>query len=456
MEYKEMLAKQKTFFNSGITRSVQWRKSRLKALYAAIENYQEELFDALKSDLNKSPTEAFSTEIGLVLEEISFALKHISKWSKPKSVPSALLNFPSRSKIYCEPYGVVLILSPWNYPIQLALMPLVGAIAAGNCAVIKPSEESPASSKLLAEIIKSCFEPEFVNVVLGDKTASESLLKEKFDYIFFTGSPTVGKIVMKAAAENLVPVTLELGGKSPCIVDETVDIQVSARRIVWGKCINAGQTCVAPDYLLVHKSVKEKLLAAMKKEICAFYTDSPENNSDYPRIINKRHFLRLCEYFNDGKIICGARANQQTLQIAPTILDDVNIEAPVMQEEIFGPVLPVITFEKIDEVIKFVSDRPRPLALYFFSSDKKQQRRILKTLSFGGGCINDTILHLASPYMPFGGVGNSGVGGYHGKSSFETFSHKKSVLHKGFFADLRFRYPPYSGVVLKLLRKIMK
>lgn len=456
MEYKEMLAKQKTFFNSGITRSVQWRKSRLKALYAAIVNYQEELFDALKNDLNKSPTEAFSTEIGLVLEEISFVLKHISKWSKPERVPSALLNFPSRSKIYREPYGVVLILSPWNYPIQLALMPLVGAIAAGNCAVIKPSEESPASSKLLAEIIKSCFEPEFVNVVLGDKTASESLLKEKFDYIFFTGSPTVGKIVMKAAAENLVPVTLELGGKSPCIVDETVDIQVSARRIVWGKCINAGQTCVAPDYLLVHKSVKEKLLAAMKKEICAFYTDSPENNSDYPRIINKRHFLRLCEYFNDGKIICGARANQQTLQIAPTILDDVNIEAPVMQEEIFGPVLPVITFEKIDEVIKFVSDRPRPLALYFFSSDKKQQRRILKTLSFGGGCINDTILHLASPYMPFGGVGNSGMGSYHGKSSFETFSHKKSVLHKGFFADLRFRYPPYSGVVLKLLRKIMK
>lgn len=456
MEYKEMLAKQKTFFNSGITCSVQWRKSRLKALYAAIVNYQEKLFDALKSDLNKSPTEAFSTEIGLVLEEISFALKHISKWSKPKSVPSALLNFPSRSKIYREPYGVVLILSPWNYPIQLALMPLVGAIAAGNCAVIKPSEESPASSKLLAEIIKSCFEPEFVNVVLGDKTASESLLKEKFDYIFFTGSPTVGKIVMKAAAENLVPVTLELGGKSPCIVDETVDIQVSARRIVWGKCINAGQTCVAPDYLLVHKSVKEKLLAAMEKEICAFYTDSPENNSDYPRIINKRHFLRLCEYFNDGKIICGARANQQTLQIAPTILDDVNIEAPVMQEEIFGPVLPVITFEKIDDVIKFVSDRPRPLALYFFSSDKKLQRRILKTLSFGGGCINDTILHLASPYMPFGGVGNSGMGSYHGKSSFETFSHKKSVLHKGFFADLRFRYPPYSGVVLKLLRKIMK
>lgn len=456
MEYKEMLAKQKTFFNSGITRSIQWRKSRLKALYVAIVNYQEELFDALKSDLNKSPTEAFSTEIGLVLEEISFALKHISKWSKPKSVPSALLNFPSRSKIYCEPYGVVLILSPWNYPIQLALMPLVGAIAAGNCAVIKPSEESPASSKLLAEIIKSCFEPEFVNVVLGDKTASESLLKEKFDYIFFTGSPTVGKIVMKATAENLVPVTLELGGKSPCIVDETADIQVSARRIVWGKCINAGQTCVAPDYLLVHKSVKEKLLAAMEKEICAFYTDSPENNSDYPRIINKRHFLRLCEYFKDGKIICGAQANQQTLQIAPTILDDVNIEAPVMQEEIFGPVLPVITFEKIDEVIKFVSDRPRPLALYFFSSDKKQQRRILKTLSFGGGCINDTILHLASPYMPFGGVGNSGMGSYHGKSSFETFSHKKSVLHKGFFADLRFRYSPYSGVVLKLLRKIMK
>lgn len=456
MEYEKMVMRQKKFFNSGITRNVEWRKSKLKALYKAIKSHQTELFDALKSDLNKSPVEAFSTEIGLVLEEISFALKHLSEWVKTESVPSVLLNFPSRSKIYHEPYGIVLILSPWNYPVQLALMPLVGAIAAGNCAVIKPAEDSPASSNVLAEIIKSCFEPEFINVVLGDKTVSESLLKEKFDYIFFTGSPAVGKIVMKAAAENLIPVTLELGGKSPCIVDETADIQVSARRIAWGKCINAGQTCVAPDYLLVQKSVKEKLLSAIEKEICVFYTDTPENNPDYPRIINERHFLRLCKYFEDGKVICGARTNPQTLQIAPTILDDVNMEAPVMQEEIFGPVLPVVTFDELDDVIKFVNDRPRPLALYFFSSDKKRQHKIIETLSFGGGCINDTILHLVSPYMPFGGIGNSGMGSYHGRNSFETFSHKKSMLHKKFFADLRFRYPPYSSSVLKLLMKIMK
>lgn len=455
MEYKEILQKQRIFFNSGITHDIQWRKSKLKALYTAIKNYQTELFEALKSDLNKSQTEAFSTEIGLVLEEISFALKHVAEWAETKSVPSALLSFPSRSRIYREPYGVVLILSPWNYPVQLALMPLVGAVAAGNCAVVKPSEDSPASSKVLAEIIESCFESEFVNVVLGDKTVSESLLKEKFDYIFFTGSPTVGRIVMKAAAENLIPVTLELGGKSPCIVDETADVQVSARRIVWGKFVNAGQTCVAPDYLLVQKSVKEELLAAMKKEICTFYTESAENNSDYPRIINERHFMRLCEYFKDGQIICGARTNRQTLQIAPTIIDNVSVEAPVMREEIFGPVLPVVTYDELDEVIKFVSDRPRPLALYFFSSDKKRQREIIKTLSFGGGCINDTILHLATPNMPFGGIGNSGMGSYHGKSSFETFSHKKSILHKGFFADLRFRYPPYGSTVLKLLKKLM-
>ncbi|MCH5149772.1 MAG: aldehyde dehydrogenase [Spirochaetales bacterium] len=456
MEYKEMLMRQKQFFNSGITRSVKWRKSKLKVLYKAIKNYQTELLAALKNDLNKSPVEAFSTEIGIILEEISFALKHLSKWVKTEKVPSALLVFPSRSKVYHEPYGTVLILSPWNYPVQLALMPLVGAIAAGNCAVIKPSEDSPASSKIVAEIIKSCFEPEFVDVVLGDKTVSESLLKEKFDYIFFTGSPAIGKIVMKAAAENLIPVTLELGGKSPCIVDETADIQVSAKRIAWGKFINAGQTCVAPDYLLVQKSIKEKLLSAIEKEICAFYTDTPENNPEYPRIINKRHFLRLCKYFKDGKVICGARANSQTLQIAPTLLDDVNLEASVMKEEIFGPVLPVVTFDKFHDAIQFVNDRPRPLALYFFSSDKNRQHEIIEKLSFGGGCINDTILHLVTPYMPFGGIGNSGMGSYHGKNSFETFSHRKSILHKSFFADLWFRYPPYSGSVLKLLMKIMK
>lgn len=456
MEYKEILQKQRNFFRSAVTRNIGWRKSKLKMLYAAIKNYQTELFEALKSDLNKLQAEAFSTEIGLVLEEISFALKHIDKWAKTKNVPSVLLNFPSRSRIYYEPYGVVLIISPWNYPVQLALMPLVGAVAAGNCAVIKPSEDSPASSKVLAEIIESCFEPEFVKVVLGDKTVSESLLKEKFDYIFFTGSPTVGKIVMKAAAENLTPVTLELGGKSPCIVDETADIRVSARRIVWGKFVNAGQTCVAPDYLIVQKSVKETLLTAMKKEICALYTESAENNPDYPSVINERHFLRLCEYFKDGTIICGARTNRQTLQIAPTIIDNVSTESPVMREEIFGPVLPVVTYDEIDEVIRFVSSRPKPLALYFFSSDKKRQRKIIKTLSFGGGCVNDTILHLATPYMPFGGVGNSGMGNYHGKSSFETFSHRKSVLHKGFFADFKFRYPPYGDAVLKLLKKIMR
>ena len=456
MNYHEMLVQKKSFFNTGATLSIQWRKNALRSLYTAIKNHETELFNALKKDLNKSKAEAFSTEIGLVQEEISFALKNLSKWAKNKKVSPALLSFPSTNKIYYQPYGVVLILSPWNYPIQLALMPLVGAIAAGNCAVIKPAEDSPASSEVLAKIIKSCFSTEFVNVVLGDKTESEALLKEDFDYIFFTGSPTVGKVVMKAAAEHLTPVTLELGGKSPCIVDETANIGITAKRIAWGKFINAGQTCVAPDYLYVHQSVKDILLSTIKKEIENFYSNMPEKNPDYPRIINERHFSRLCKYFDDGTVVYGGNINPESLQIAPTILDNVALDSPVMQDEIFGPILPVITFENLDEVIKFVTARPKPLALYFFSSDKKRQRKLLQTLSFGGGCINDTILHLVSPHLPFGGVGNSGMGGYHGRNSFETFSHKKSVLCKTFFPDFSFRYPPYKDSFLKLLKKVMR
>lgn len=456
MDCREKIIQQRKFFDSGITRNIEWRKQKLIALYKAIKNYETEIFAALKVDLNKSSAEAFSTEVGLILEEITFALKHLSKWAKVRKVPSALLSFPSSSRVYYEPYGVVLILSPWNYPIQLSLMPLVGAIAAGNCAIIKPAEDSAASSNVLYKIIKSCFEAEYVDVIEGDKTVSESLLKEKFDYIFFTGSPNVGKIVMKAAAENLTPVTLELGGKSPCIVDETADISVTAKRIAWGKFINAGQTCIAPDYLLVQKSIKEKILFAIKREIVNFYGDVPEMNPDFPKIINKRHFSRLCEYFNDGKIICGGKVNTETLQIAPTLLDEVEMNSPVMQDEIFGPILPVITFDTLDDVVKIVRGKSRPLALYFFSSDKKRRKMIIRNLSFGGGCMNDTILHLVTPYMPFGGIGDSGMGNYHGKNSFETFSHKKSVLHKGFSIDLSFRYPPYGKGFMKLLRKIMR
>lgn len=425
----------------------------LKTLQKSIIAHESEIFDALKKDLNKSPFEAYETEVGITLQELQYVIKHVRSWAKPERVKTPLLHFKSTSFILSEPYGVVLIMSPWNYPLQLSIAPLIGSIAAGNCTLIKPSAYSPATSAVIAKIVRECFDEGFVAVVEGGREANQALLKEKFDYIFFTGSVEVGKTVMAAAAENLTPVTLELGGKSPCIVDCNTNLEITARRIVWGKCLNAGQTCVAPDYLLVHKDVKNDLLNSMKKYIAEFYGQHPHKSEDLPKIINRKHFDRVKELLNCGKTVVGGQYDEKTLKISPTILDDVSWDEPVMQEEIFGPVLPVLEFDDLSQVIETVNKRPKPLALYLFTTSKQTEKKILENIPFGGGCINDTIVHLATSYMPFGGVGESGMGGYHGRWSFDTFSHKKSILKKSNLIDIKLRYPPYRDK-LSLLKKM--
>lgn len=425
----------------------------LKTLQKSIIAHESEIFDALKKDLNKSPFEAYETEVGITLQELQYVIKHVRSWAKPERVKTPLLHFKSTSFILSEPYGVVLIMSPWNYPLQLSIAPLIGSIAAGNCTLIKPSAYSPATSAVIAKIVRECFDEGFVAVIEGGREANQALLKEKFDYIFFTGSVEVGKTVMAAAAENLTPVTLELGGKSPCIVDCNTNLEITARRIVWGKCLNAGQTCVAPDYLLVHKDVKNDLLNSMKKYIAEFYGQHPHKSEDLPKIINRKHFDRVKELLNCGKTVVGGQYDEKTLKISPTILDDVSWDEPVMQEEIFGPVLPVLEFDDLSQVIETVNKRPKPLALYLFTTSKQTEKKILENIPFGGGCINDTIVHLATSYMPFGGVGESGMGGYHGRWSFDTFSHKKSILKKSNLIDIKLRYPPYRDK-LSLLKKM--
>ncbi|WP_331618267.1 aldehyde dehydrogenase family protein [Serpentinicella sp. ANB-PHB4] len=346
-------------------------------------------------------------------------------------------------------------MSPWNYPFQLTIAPLIGAIAAGNCSIIKPSEYATNTSEIIDKLISKNFDEAYISVIKGGREANKSLLAEKFDYIFFTGSVQVGKVVMEAASKHLTPVTLELGGKSPCIVDETANIDLASKRIVWGKFLNAGQTCVAPDYLMVHSSVKEKLINKMKDHITEFYGLSPCSNKEYPKIINDKHYNRLRTLLNEENIVFGGQFNDKTNQISPTILDNVTIDSAVMKDEIFGPILPVIEFENINEVVSRVNKKPKPLALYYFSNDIKRQKHIINNISYGGGCINDTIVHLATPHMPFGGVGDSGIGGYHGKASFDTFSHKKSILKKSNLVDIPLRYPPYKNK-LKLIKKILR
>lgn len=454
MDYKKLIESQKSFLQEKPLLDLDYRIKKLKKLKSEIKNHEADIMEALKLDLNKSNFETFTTEIALVLEEINTNIKNIKKWAKPKKVNVSLINFPAKNYIYKEPYGVVLIISPWNYPFQLALAPLVGAIAAGNCAVIKPSEFSPKTSLIIEKIIKAVFKKEHVSVILGDVETSQYLLKEKFDYIFFTGSVAVGKIVMEAAAKNLTPVTLELGGKSPCIIDESADIKISAKRIVWGKFLNAGQTCIAPDYILVHKSIKEELINNLKYYINEFYGDKPIEDS-HIKIINHTHFERLISYLSDGDILFGGNYSKDNLYIQPTLLYNVGLDSKVMNEEIFGPILPILEYSNLDEVISFVKSKPKPLALYFFSKNVSSQNSIISNLSFGGGCINDTIVHVADSNLPFGGVGDSGIGVYHGKSSFETFTHNKSILKKSFFPDIKLRYPPYTNKI-KLLKKFFK
>ncbi|WMJ80211.1 aldehyde dehydrogenase [Clostridium sp. MB40-C1] len=452
---KELINIQREYFHTGETKSVDFRIQQLRKLKASILKYEVEICEALNKDLYKSEFESYATEVGITLDEINLAIKKVKRWAKAKKARTPITNFLASSYIYSEPYGVTLIISPWNYPFQLLMAPLVGSIAAGNCSVLKPSEYTKNTSCIINKIIEETFEKKFIAIINGGIEASTAILKEKFDYIFFTGSVEVGRMVMEAAAKNLTPLTLELGGKSPCIVDKDVDIKLAARRIAWGKFLNAGQTCVAPDYLLVHKDVKIELLDAMKKVIKEFFGDNPKNSPDLPRIVSERHFDRLKDFLKKGHIIIGGEYNKDNLYISPTIIDNINWETPIMQEEIFGPILPIMEYENISEVINVVNEHAKPLAVYIFSKNKRIQKHILKSIPFGGGCINDTIMHVASTNIPFGGVGNSGIGHYHGKASFDTFSHKKSVVNKSNLIDISLRYPPYKDKV-KLLKRIFK
>lgn len=445
---------QRKFFSEGRTHSLAFRRRQLLALHNAITKYEPKLLDALKKDLNKAAFESYETEIGIVLEEIAFALKHFTAWAKPKRRPTPLMHFPSSSYLCSEPYGCVMIMAPWNYPFLLTISPLIGSIAAGNCSIIKPSEYAPHTADVMEQLLHEVFPSYYVDVIRGGRKANQSLLNERFDYIFFTGSVNVGKLVMEAAAKNLTPVTLELGGKSPCIVDETANIKLAAKRIVWGKYLNAGQTCVAPDYVLVHKSVKDALIRAMKSYINKFYHYAGSLSSDYPRIVNRKHFERLCGLLESGHVICGGSPYPDTLQIEPTLMDQVTWDSDVMQEEIFGPILPILEYNDFENVLAQVRKREKPLALYLFTTDNMHEKMVLSTVSFGGGCINDTIIHLSNPHLPFGGVGNSGIGQYHGVESFRAFSHEKSIIRKSNMVDIPLRYPPYKNH-LKLLKKFL-
>jgi len=452
---KEIVSNQRRYYYKGETKDINFRIDKLRILRKAIIDNEEAILQALKSDLGKSAFEAYETEVGIILDEIRYTIKNLAKWSKPRRVKTPIMHFLSTSYTYWEPYGVALIMSPWNYPFQLAMAPLIGSIAAGNCSVIKPSEYSPKTSSIISKIIRENFKEEFITVIEGGRKANASLLEEKFDYIFFTGSVAVGKVVMESAAKHLTPVALELGGKSPCIVDKDANIDIAARRIVWGKYLNVGQTCVAPDYLLIHESVKEEFLISAKKYIKEFYGEKPLNSDDLGKIISEKHFNRLVSLMDGGKIVVGGEFDKESLRIAPTVIDEVTFEDNIMQEEIFGPLLPILEFTDISQVISIVNSRPKPLALYLFTNNKNVEKTILRDISFGGGCVNDTIVHLATPHMPFGGVGESGMGGYHGIASFQTFSHQKSVLKKSVAVDIKLRYAPYNDK-LKLLKKIIK
>lgn len=454
VEIKEILKNQKTYFESSITKDVNFRIEKLKLLRSAILEYEDRILEALKLDLNKAPFEAYTTEIYLTLEEIKYSIKNLPKWGKPKKVQTSITSFGAKSYIVHEPYGVCLIMSPWNYPFQLSVAPLIGAIAGGNCSFLKLSEYSPNTSRVIMKMLKQYFEDDYIYVIEGNPEINTSILNEKFDYIFFTGSVHVGKIVMNAAAKNLTPITLELGGKSPCIVDKSADIFLAAKRIVWGKFVNVGQTCVAPDYLFVHREVKDKLIDEMQKIIIKFYGDNPLENEDYPKIINEKHFSRLINLLDSQKVIFGGKHDKNTLKIQPTLVSDVDWDSPIMKEEIFGPLLPIFEYRDLSDVIARIKSFAKPLALYLFTRDKNIENIILNSISFGGGCINDTIMHIATVNMPFGGVGESGLGSYHGEATFNAFSHKKTILKQTTLFDIALRYPPY-GDKLKWLKRML-
>ncbi len=454
-EIDQILDFQKAFFFQGETRQFAFRKTQLKKLRDAIRQSENEISKALFDDLNKSPFEAYSTEIGFVLEEIGYHLRHLNKWVNPRRVYNPITNFPARASLIYEPKGTVLIIAPWNYPMQLLIAPLVGAISAGNTVILKPSELAVNTAKVMEEVINSCFDKKYIHVVNGGIETSKHLLSLDFDHIFFTGSTYVGRIVAQEAAKKLIPVTLELGGKSPCIVDKDIDVKLAARRIMWGKLINAGQTCIAPDYLLVHESIKDKLLPELVSAIKSFYGENPEESPDYPRIINEPNVERLAILTEKVEIYWGGKYDVSSRYFQPTILNNVSFEMPVMQQEIFGPILPVLTYKDLDEVIKRREGMQKPLALYFFSNNKKNQKKVLENIQAGGVSINDTLMHIVNPKLPFGGIGHSGMGAYHGKFSFKTFSHAKSVVKKGTWLDMPIRYAPFKNK-LRIIKQLMK
>ena len=447
---------QKEFFESGKTINVDYRIKNLKKLNDIIKKNEDKILNELKKDLGKSNFEGYVTEVGILYDDINFHIKNVKKWSSEEKRKSPIVYYPSKSYIYKEPYGVTLIIGPFNYPFQLVIAPLIGAISAGNTAIIKPSENSRNIALLLEKLINENFPEGYLRVVnpLGGKETVSLLLDKPFDYIFFTGSVRVGKLVMQKAAQHLTPVTLELGGKSPCIVDSDAKLKLAAKRIVWGKFLNAGQTCVAPDYLCVHKSVKDELLKLIINERIQF-GENVRNSEDYPRIVNKSSLERLSGYLNDGKIYYGGNIDEDNLYMEPTLIIKPDLNSPLMSDEIFGPILPILVYENLDNVIKFINHREKPLALYYFSESKKKIKYVLTSTTSGGVTINDTIIHVANPNLPFGGVGNSGVGKYHGKESFETFTHNKSVMKRGTFIEFNIRFAPYKNK-LNLVKRIMK
>ncbi len=456
-EIQALLEKQKRYYKSGATIPVKFRIEQLKKLYKTIKKYQNEVNEALKTDLGKSHFEGFMCESGLVLSELSYMIRHTKRFAKRKTVYTPLTNFASHSFKQPVPYGNTLVMSPWNYPFLLTIDPLVDSISAGNTVIVKPSAYSPATSKMIEKIITECFDPEYVAVVTGGRAENTALLEQKFDFVFFTGSQAVGKEVLRHTARHLTPAVLELGGKSPCIVDKSANIRLAAKRIVFGKYLNCGQTCVAPDYILCEKSVKDEFLKEVVKQIKLQYGDNPLENKDYGKIINEKHFERLCGLIDKNKVVIGGETNSKTNQIAPTVMDHVTENDAVMGEEIFGPIMPILTFDSFDKVVDELKDKERPLALYLFSSNKKHIHRVTTELSYGGGCINDVVVHLATSEMGFGGVGESGVGSYHGKDGFDTFSHYKSVMDKKTWIDLPMRYQPYkSKLYEKLLHMFLK
>lgn len=453
-ETSSVFTRQGIFFGQQKTKPLAFRLSALQKLKSAIKNFENEIYRALYADLRKSEFEAYATEIGFVLEEISFHQRNLKRWVKPERVSSGIASFPSKSRVLPEPLGRTLIIAPWNYPFQLIIAPLIGAISAGNTAILKPSEISVHTSAIVAKIIKATFSEEYIAVFEGDAATTKALLELKFDHIFFTGSPRVGQIVMEAAAKQLIPVTLELGGKSPCIVDVGQDLKLVAKRIVWGKLLNAGQTCIAPDYIMVHDDIKDEFVFALAEAIKSSYGNDAKENKDYPRIVSRANTERLSYLLEGATIYYGGKIDVEVKYVEPTILIDVAPEMPVMQQEIFGPIIPVLTFSDVDQVVQFVNGKPKPLALYCFSDNKSFIQRIINEVPSGGVTINDTLMHISNNRLPFGGVGNSGMGHYHGKYSFDLFSHKKAVLIRGTWLDIPLRYAPFAEK-LKYIKKNM-